>query len=122
MSGMAAVALSSLAIALAAPTAFAEERSVEVNDDRVPVADFAVAARVGDRVVSSVDTGAPSFAACQGLRPTPSAASCQSTRHEGYNLGRAIDWRDVGPSIDDFAPTEDALRLQGARLVGRYRF
>lgn len=128
MHRVAAIALCALAIAVVAPTAFAEDRGARVDgnqqaDGLIQTADVSNAARADDAPVVSAEGRAPSPGACRERTLTASVAEgCHANRPTTSGLKRSIDWRAVGPSTDDFAPNEDSLRLVGARLVGSFRF
>ncbi len=123
MLNVAAIALSALAITAAASTAFAEDRSAKVDDSRQTdtgpyAAESSVAARTDDAAISHVEGRTMSLDACRE-QATSAAQSCDSSQRR---LVRRIDWSAVGPSTDDFASTDETLRLQGARLVATYKF
>jgi hypothetical protein len=125
---VAVVALSALVITAAAPSAFAEDRGARVDDSHhtdgaILKSEFLATVQAQGSVSSGAEKGAPSFIACRGPSPTsPVVEGCQATRQNTSSLTRSIDWSEVGPSTDDFARTDDAVRLVGARVVAIYRF
>jgi hypothetical protein len=122
---LAAAFLSILAMA-AAPMAIAADRNASVDESHKPVsessgADGGATARDDGAEGSSLDSRALSAGVCAGAASAVEQG-CNGDRGDDYVRIRGIDWSSVGPSTDDFAPVDDTLRLQGARLVGKYRF
>lgn len=104
-------------LSLLASAALAETATPRETSDRLPRARSEQAAQSAQD--NAVEASAVVAAAPCSDRQAPGACAVQPARYE-LNLRR--DWSSVGPSLDDFAPIEEGLRLRGARVVGRFRF
>jgi hypothetical protein len=122
-------AVSSLAFAAGASAALAEDRPAAggyLSDGR-EAGERLLVSETADNHDAADGTGTADAKAGAGAGVCGEAAQaasrfggCGKTRP--HNLTRRIDWSSVGPSTDDFASSDDGLRLQGARLIGKYRF
>lgn len=128
MKSLVIAAVSSLAFAACASAALAEDRGASGGylgegreaGERLLVSETADNDATDDIRTARADAVSGS---CGRALPTSSGSrGCGDDKSRPRNLTRRIDWSSVGPSTEDFASSDEGLRLQGARLIGKYRF